>query len=276
VSAPNQEPSDPYIPAEALEAVGATGKTEKAMGFWDHLEELRGTLVKSVFVFLIFAGAIAFYVPEFNALIMSPLDAIKAQYPNVVIEIGTVGVMEGVGIIIQLCVFGGLALASPFILFFIGQFVAPALTEKEFRAVWPMCFSAMVLFLGGAAFGFFILVPSTLRMAIEINTALGFAIRWTADSYYSTTLWFVLGVGGSFEFPLVVVTLVWLGIVSTEFLRKYRRHALIAIFVLSAVITPTQDPINMSIFAAPLYLLYEVSIIVGSRIEKRKLAQRAA
>jgi sec-independent protein translocase protein TatC len=277
VSAPDEQPDDPYIPAEALEAVGQTPKkSEKAMGFWEHLEELRGTLIKSGIVFAIFAAAIAFYIPEFNAALMSPLTDVKAEYPDIVIEIGTQGIMEGLGIIIQICVCGGLALATPFILFFIGQFVAPALTEKEFKAVAPMCFSALALFLAGAAFSFFVLVPSTLRMAIEVNKTLGFAFRWTADSYYSTTLWFVIGVGASFEFPLVIVLLVWLGIMTTEFLRAHRRHAVIAIFVLAAVVTPTQDPINMSIFAAPLYLLYEIAIIVAGRVEKRKRLAEAS
>jgi sec-independent protein translocase protein TatC len=80
----------------------------------------------------------------------------------------------------------------------------------------------------------------------------------------------VLGVGASFEFPLVIVLLVWLGVMTTEFLRKYRRHAIVVIFVLAAIVTPTPDPITQAMFAAPLYVLYEIAILASSRVEKRK------
>ena len=151
-----------------------------------------------------------------------------------------------------------------------GQFVAPALTPKELKAVLPLCISAFVLFLLGAAFAFFLLVPSTLRVSVEINQIFGFAIRWTPGSYYSLVTWLTLGVGVSFEFPLVIVLLVWLGVMTTDFLRKYRRHAIIVIFIIAAIVTPTPDPITQTMFAIPLYLLYEIAIIASSRVEKRK------
>jgi sec-independent protein translocase protein TatC len=77
-------------------------------------------------------------------------------------------------------------------------------------------------------------------------------------------------VGAAFEFPLVIVLLVWLGIVTTDFLRKYRRHAIVVIFIIAAIVTPTPDPITQSMFAAPLYALYEIAILVSARVEKRK------
>jgi sec-independent protein translocase protein TatC len=82
--------------------------------------------------------------------------------------------------------------------------------------------------------------------------------------------WLVLGVGASFQFPLIIILLVWLGLMTTAFLRKYRRHAVIVIFVIAAIVTPTPDPVTQSMFAAPLYLLYEIAIIASSRVEKRK------
>lgn len=240
------------------------------MGFWDHLDELRGTLIKSVIAFVVFAALIGFFIKKFNEALMWPMLKVKAQYPNLVIDLGTTTIMEGFNIVIQMCLFGGLVLAAPFILFFIGQFVSPALTEKELKAVLPMCLSAVVLFFLGAAFGFFFLVPSTIRVAVELNTTFDLVLRWTAGSYYNTLMWLVLGVGASFEFPLVLVLLVWLGIVTTAFLRKYRRHALVVIFVIAAIVTPTPDPLVQTFFAVPLYLLYEIAIFASSRVEKRK------
>ena len=242
------------------------------MGFWDHLEELRWTLVKCAIAFAVFAGLIGYFIKEFNHYLMWPLLSVKENYPDLVIELGTTSIMEVFNMIIQMCIMGGFLLATPFILFFIGQFVGPALTPKEKRAVLPLCFSAFVLFMIGAAFGFFLLMPSTVRFAIDLNNAFNLAFRWTAGSYYSTLSWLVLGVGASFEFPLVVVLLVWLGLMTTDSLRKYRRHAIVVIFIVAAIVTPTPDPITQSIFALPLYLLYEIAILVSARIEKRKRA----
>jgi sec-independent protein translocase protein TatC len=163
-----------------------------------------------------------------------------------------------------------LLLGAPFMLFFIGRFVSPALNEKELKVVVPLCLSAFVLFLFGAAFGFFILVPGTLRTSLEINTMLHYSTRWTAASYFSTLSWLVLGVGGTFEFPLLILLLVWLGIMSTAFLRKYRRHAIVIIVIIAAVVTPTPDPVNMMLMATPLYVLFELAILVASRVEKKR------
>lgn len=243
---------------------------EKTMGFFDHLEDLRWTLVKCAIVFVIFASGIGYFLKEFNHLLMWPLDTVLKDYPGQVLQLGTTSIVEGFNVAIQMCIMGGFMLSGPFVLFFIGQFVAPALTAKELKMVLPMCLSAGVLFLLGATFSFFFLVTSTLRVSIELNQFFGFEMRWTVGSYYSMMTWLVLGVGGAFEFPLVIVLLVWMGLMTTAFLRKYRRHAIVAIFVISAIITPTADPITQSMFAAPLYVLYEIAIIASSRVEKRR------
>jgi sec-independent protein translocase protein TatC len=243
------------------------------MGFWEHLEELRWTIIKSAIVFAIFAILIAYFLKEFNHLILYPLQKVQKEYPNVDLTLRNISVVESFNIIIQICVFGGLVAAAPFILFFVGQFVSPALTQKELSAVLPMCLAAVGLFVFGAVFSYFLLVTSTLRMSVEASLLLGFQPGWTGGSYYSTLMWLVLGVGASFEFPLLIILLVWLGIMSVGFLRKYRRHAIVVIFVIAALITPTADPLTQTIFAAPLYILYEGAIIVSSRVEKRRDAR---
>jgi sec-independent protein translocase protein TatC len=252
------------------ETIDLNAPREKAMGFWQHLEELRGTIIKSVVVFIVFATGVGIWMKEFNDVLMQPLMKVHALYPQVVMDLGTTTIMEGFNVVIQMCVLGGLALSLPFILFFVGQFVAPALSEKEMKAVLPLGVSAVVLFLMGAAFAFYLLIPSTLRVSVEINEMFGYSIRWTPASYYSLLTWLVLGVGASFEFPLLIVLLVWLGVMTTAFLRKYRRHAIVVIFIIAAIVTPTPDPFTQTMFAGPLYVLYEIAIIASSRIEKRK------
>ncbi len=262
------KPDDPNAPAELLPDKPAP--REKAMGFWDHLEELRGTIIKSLVAFLICATLVGIFCTEFNHALLWPLHHVAKDYPTLDPKLGTLSPLEVFNIVIQMCVFGGLFLASPFILFFIGQFVSPALTERELKALLPLCISALVLFLIGASFSFFLLMPSTVRVAVELNNAFGLEVRWTAGNYFTTLTWLVLGSGGVFEFPLVIILLVWLGIMSTAFLRKYRRHAIVVIFIIAAIVTPTPDPFTQTIFALPLYALYELSIIISTRIEKKR------
>jgi len=269
VNQAEKQPDDPYVPAEALPPMSPR---EKPMGFWEHLEELRGTLIKSVVAFVICAVLVGYFATEFMETLKWPLHYVARDYPDLDTRLGTLSIMEVFSMIIQLCVFGGLLLAAPFILYFVGQFVAPALTDKEMKLVKPMCASALGLFLMGVCFSFFLLMPSTVRIAIELNQAFGLETRWTAGNYFTTLTWLVLGTGAVFEFPLVIVLLVWMGIVTTAFLRKYRRHAIVVIFVIAAIVTPTPDPVTQTIFAAPLYALFEISIFVSARVEKRKAA----
>jgi sec-independent protein translocase protein TatC len=245
---------------------------EKPMGFFDHLEELRWTLVKCAVVYVVFAVGIAIYLKEFNHLLMWPLDYMRPKYPELTIDLTTKGIMEAYTIVIQLCCLGALAPATPFFFYFLGGFVGPALTRKEKRMVVPVSLVGLLLFLLGAAFGFFLLMPTTIGGSAELNAYFGFKPMWTPESYFSLLSWLVIGVGASFEFPLVIVLLVYMRMMSTAFLKKYRRHAIVAIFVVAAVVTPTPDPFTQCMFAVPLYLLFELAIIAGDRVEKKRLA----
>ena len=98
----------------------------------------------------------------------------------------------------------------------------------------------------------------------------GYVMRWTPGSYYSLLMWLVLGVGASFEFPLLIVIAVQIGFLRVAQLRAWRKIAIVVFFIVAAVITPTPDPINQTIFVIPLLLLYEIAIIAGARVEKRK------
>jgi len=258
----------PEFPEEDLTPV--VPPREKPMGFFQHLEELRWTLIKCAGVFMIFATLIGVFLREFNGLLLWPLHHVQAENAKLNFDLGTTSIMEGFNVVIQLCCAGGFVMSIPFCLFFVGQFVAPALTQKEMKTVVPVCLSAFLLFLVGSAFGFFLLVPSTIRVATEINDFFGFVMRWTPGSYYGLLVWLVFGVGAAFEFPLVIILLIYLGIMTVDFLKKYRRHAIVVIFIIAAVVTPTPDPFTQTMFAIPLYLLYEIAIIVGSRVQKRR------
>jgi sec-independent protein translocase protein TatC len=260
---------------ESAKSTSSSEETEqiqggKPMGFLDHLEELRGTLIKCALVFALFVAVIASFLKESATVLNWPLERVRPEYPQLKMDLVTNSPMGVFSVIIDVCLIGGLILSLPFFLFFVGQFIAPALTKREMKVLLPTCVAAFLLFLCGAAFGYFILTPNTIRVAFELNELLGYTIMWTADKYYSLLLWLVLGLGAAFEFPLLVVLAVYLGFVEVATLRKYRRHAIVVIFIIAAVVTPTPDPLNQALFALPLIILYEVAIFVAARITKRR------
>ncbi len=259
-------------PAEdpaALDAV-AQRPGEKVMGFLDHLEELRWTLVKCALVTVLFAILAGVFMQQVRMFLEWPWARALAAYPDLKLQLRTDTPMEVYGVMVQICVTPALVAASPFLLFFLGQFVSPALSKKEKEVVFPGVLAAVGLFLAGAAFSFLLLVPASIKVAIEANQWMGYAMIWTVGSYYSLMTWLVVGMGVVFEFPLVVLSLTYLGIVEVATFRRSRRLVIVLCFVVAAIITPTPDPITQTLVAAPLWALFEVSLLVGAYIERRK------
>lgn len=243
------------------------------MGFLDHLEELRWTLIKCAIVFALIVAVIAYYMKEFAWVLNWPLDHVRAEYPQLKTDLVTNSPMAIFDVVISICVTGGFILSLPFFLFFFGQFVAPALTKRELKVLIPTALAAFLLFLAGATFSYFLLVTSTIRVSFELNELLGYQVLWTADKYYSLLMWMVLGVGAAFEFPLLIVLATYMGLVEVATLKKYRRHAIVVFFIVSAIVTPTPDPFTQTMFAAPLILLYELAIIASAMLGKRRRQQ---
>jgi sec-independent protein translocase protein TatC len=265
----DQPPVDENEAGGSGEAVPAPDG-RKTMGFLGHLEELRWTLIKSAVAFGLFVTLIAYFVDDFAHILNWPLARVRADYPRMNTDLITNSPMGVFSVIIDICLIGGLVLSLPFILFFFGQFVAPALTKRELKVLLPTCVAALMLFLGGAAFGYFLITPSTIRVAFELNQLLGYTVMWTADRYYSLLMWLVLGMGAAFEFPLLILLAVYMGLIEVATLRKYRRHAIVVIFIIAAVVTPTPDPFNQTLFALPLIVLYEISILVAAQLKRRR------
>lgn len=264
-----QPPNEDFYEAETLGAAGGPA-ARKPMGFLDHLEELRWTLIKCAIVFALVVAGIAYYLRDFSFVLNWPLDQVRADYPQLKTDLVTNSPMAVFSVVISICVTGGFVISLPFFLFFLGQFVAPALTKREMKVLLPTAFAALALFLAGAAFSYFFLVTSTIRVAFELNALLGYEVLWTADKYYSLLMWMVLGVGASFEFPLLLVLATYMGLVEVATLRKYRRHAVVVFFIIAAIVTPTPDPFTQTIFAVPLILLYELAIWVSAFVGRRK------
>lgn len=254
--------------SDALEPAVRPG--EKTMGFLEHLEELRWTLVKCAFVVVGFAVLSGVFLTEVRHFLEWPWVRALASYPDLKLQLRTDTPMEVYGVMVQICVTPAFVASSPFILFFVGQFVLPALSPKEKRLVLPGVIAGVVLFLMGACFSFLLLVPASIRIAIEANQWMGYAMIWTVGSYYSLMTWLVVGMGAVFEFPLVVLALTYLGIVSVAAFRRSRRLVIVLCFVVAAVITPTPDPITQTLVAVPLWALFEIALLVGAYVERRK------
>jgi sec-independent protein translocase protein TatC len=161
---------------------------------------------------------------------------------------------------LQIGIGAGILLSLPFVLFFLGQYLLPALDVRERGLLLPVFLVGTVLFLGGALFCYFLVLPKALRFFQDLNRWLGLETSWTMTSYTDFALQMLVGFGLSFELPLVMVILARLGILEQKVVSEHRRHAVVALLVLAACVTPTSDPFNLGLMFVPLYALFELGL----------------
>ena len=243
--------------------------------FLHHLEDLRWTLLKSFIAFMVAAILVIAFLGKFADLLTWPYDkAIEmTRNPDNPDLQGLKSNSPGAAFIaiFQMCFLGGLGLSIPFILFFVGQFLAPGLKPNEKKYLLPGCIAGFLLFLIGSFLSFLFMIPTTLVFAIKMNRVLNFDQLWDGSSYYSMVAWMTLSVGFSFQFPLVLLILVRLGILSTKKLQESRKLVLVIILIVSALVTPGGDPITLTMFSLPLYGLYEIALLIARRIQPREI-----
>jgi len=232
-----------------------------------HLGELRTRLIRSVIAIAI--GAIfvwIFFDPIFDFLANPYCDLKAAQGAEC--EFLTTEPLENFSVVISLSGYGGLILALPVVLYQLGKFVMPALYPSERKVLLPFFAVSVVLLALGMVAGY-LLMPK----ALDVLTGFGsdkFIELFSPRAYSSFFIKTLLAFGIAAELPLVLVFLQLVGVVKTETLKKNRRIAIVAVVVLAAVVTPTGDPFMLSVLAIPMYLFYEISLIVGSRMTKRR------
>ncbi len=164
----------------------------------------------------------------------------------------------------------GLVLAAPYIFWELWRFVKPALYEKERKYARGIVFYASSLFLTGVLFGYYLVTPLSINFLGAYQVSPEVENRISLDSFISTVTTMTLISGAVFELPIVIYFLSKIGLITPAFMRKYRRHAVVVILILAAVITPTSDIPTMLLVASPLYILYEASIFVSRRVLKNK------
>ncbi|MFI5356537.1 MAG: twin-arginine translocase subunit TatC [Opitutales bacterium] len=180
------------------------------------------------------------------------------------------GPAEAFFVAFKVAFYASLVVAAPFWLYFMGQFILPALNVREKRILRVWLGWGVFLFTAGVLATYFLLLPVALRASMEYSHLLGFdASEWRADEYISFCTNFMLGMGFGFQFPLVLLTLVKFGIIDYRFLARYRRHAIVVSFVLGAILT-TPEVITQVSMAIPLYLLYEICIWIAWYWDRKK------
>lgn len=246
------------------------GEKEEGMGFLDHLEELRWVLFKSLIAFVVGMTLVFSFLGFFTDIVNAPLYRIVGTENLPGGKLVTTSPMGILSLLLQIGFLGGLGLAMPFILYFVANFIAPALTEQERKLLVPACLGAGLLFLGGVLLGYFIILPGFLTMANFLHQQVDIAMFWAADRYYSLVVWLLIGLGFAFQFPLVLLALIQLDIVQTKNLVLYRRHMIVVFFIVGMMISPTWDPFTQTAIALPMWLLYEGTIRLGRRLEKHR------
>ena len=228
------------------------------MGFFDHLEELRWAILKSVIAVLL--GMVICFV--FSAQIIDFL--IIPTKPHEVLELQFIRPSGMFMIMIYISLGCGLVLALPVLLYQIWQFVAPGLLDKEKKSVPYVVFFSTVLFVVGSSFAYYILIPILINFMLFIGSGVSeVKAQWDISMYMSMVVKMILIMGAVFQMPILVGFLTWIRLLSPEMLRQSWRYALVIIFVLAAVITPTGDPLTQIIVAIPLIILYILSVFVS-------------
>lgn len=265
-------------------------KTEAGeMSFIDHLEELRWHVIRSVIAILIGAVVVFIYAKEIvDKVLFAPADNNFVTYKwlcdfSHFIGAGDAICLAGVDAKFQsntmtgqfistftIAFIGGFIIAFPYVFWEFWKFVRPALSQKEVKKTRGVIFWVSLLFFTGVLFGYYILTPFMVNFYFSYTLSDKIINLPNFSDYIENLIYTTVGIGILFQMPLLVMVLARVGFITARFLRKYRRHAFVIILIAAAIITPSTDPFSLAIVTIPLYLLFEASIIIAARINKRQ------
>ncbi len=227
---------------------------DKELSLMQHLTELRTRVMITAFGVLI-ATAIAFvFAKDIILALEAPAHLGK--------PLQLISPTEGFTTYMRVSLFTGIALAMPIILYEIYAYVDPALRPSERRFLLTLGPFVLLLFVGGMAFCYFLLLPNAINFLFTFGSDV-FEAAPRASEYISFVTTFILGVGLVFEMPVIIFAITRIGLVKRSWLAKQRRYVVLVVFVLGAIITPTPDPFNQSLVAIPMYLLFEVGMLLS-------------
>ncbi|CAM3113205.1 twin-arginine translocase subunit TatC [Flavobacterium frigoris] len=263
-------------------------KNQNEMSFLDHLEDLRWLLVRSTIAIIIMAFATYFFSDYlFDTIIFGPTrpsfftyhffcdlshslgfaDSICITEMPFIIQNTE---MEGqVNVFIWVCILAGFILSFPYILWEIWKFISPALYVNEKKNAKAFIFFSSLLFFIGVLFGYFVVIPMSVNFVATFTVSPVVLNQFTLDSYIGMVKTSVLASGLFFELPIIIYFLTKLGLVSPEFLRTYRKYAIVLVLIIAAIVTPP-DVVSQTIVAIPMLLIYEASIFISVFVSKNK------
>jgi sec-independent protein translocase protein TatC len=252
---------------------------ESRMSFWSHLEELRKRLVRSAIFVAVGFGICFNYSEDILRLLMWPMNTkitVEAAFPflfsvpnPVQQQLHYTTLVEPFWAHLKISLIAGIMLVFPFIMYQVWKFLSPGLLPKERRYVGVFVVFSTLFFGIGVVFCYVLLLPFAIPFLLSYKTEDLIAIIKIGD-YIDFVLKFLLASGVVFELPLVIVLLSRMGIVSPDWLAKYRKYALVAAFIGGAILTPTPDVFNQTLISIPIYLLYEIGILFARIFGKSK------
>jgi sec-independent protein translocase protein TatC len=261
-----------FDPADSIDRARRV-VTERAelpgMSLMEHLGELRKRILHSLY-YLIggFAVAYFFHVQLFD-FIMAPYTRLHLGPLNITHP------TDALNLYIKTSLVMGAIISSPFILYQVWLFIAPGMYANEKRYVWPFMSTTVILFLSGAWFGYHYFLPGALKVLI-LDFGSHFHAIITTEDYTGFFLAVILGLGITFELPILIFFLALFGIVDGKFLLRHIRYAIMAIFLIAAAICPTPDPIGMCLFASPMLVLYMIGVGVAFLVHPDRRKAREA
>lgn len=250
----------------------------ESLGFWDHLEELRHCLFRILAVALL-ASVVAFcFKDALFSVVLAPKDGdfvtyrlferLSGEVGQFSLSLINVNLAQQFIVHMKVALYAGLLVASPYVLYVLFGFVAPALYDNERRFALRAVAGGYLMFIFGVLLNYFLIFPLTVRFLGSYQISSEVPNYISIESFIATLLMLSFMLGLVFELPVLCWLLAKMRVLKAAAMKRYRRHAIVAIVALAAVITPTADAFTLSLVAIPIYLLFEASVLIVKRAEK--------
>lgn len=252
-------------------------KKPENLTFWDHVEVLRHCLFRILVAALVASVAAFCFKDALFSVILAPKDAgfvtyrlferISGNVTQFSLSLINVNLAQQFIVHMKVALYVGLLATSPYILYVLFGFIAPALYDNEKRFAVRAVASGYLMFIVGVLLNYFLIFPLTVRFLGSYQVSGEVPNLISLESYISTLLMLSFMIGVVFELPVLCWLLAKMGVLKSAFMKQYRRHAIVVIVVLAAIITPTADAFTLALVAVPIYLLFEVSVLIVKRVE---------
>lgn len=236
------------------------------MSLLQHLEELRKRIFWSFLSLVVALIPCGYFYRQIFRFLVAPLERIQPG-----LKLSFLALTDPFILYFKMALLTAVFLASPFLLYHLWMFISPGLYSREKKMAIPFIFFTTLFFVAGGAFGYYVAFPMAAKFLLGLGTDMQAVI--TADKYFGFLLTVIFGLGLMFEMPVLILLLSLLGVVTPRFLLKYFRHAVVIIFIVAAIITPTPDIVNLCVFAVPalgLYMLGIAAAFVAERFRKKR------